>query len=67
MGVPLGESIGDATTLLKCESCTGYYETDETMPNDCPECGYRPFEIVSGLAADRDEWRADPAAYHAKQ
>lgn len=51
MGVPVGEAEGDHPSLLRCNSdpCGGEteYETDETMPNDCPECDWHTYTIVS--------------------
>lgn len=48
MGAPLGEAPGDNPCLLQCLSCGEKYETDETMPNDCPYdgCGVQRFEII---------------------
>jgi|GEM_PF-5881580 len=39
MGVPVGEADGEFAVELTCVACEGTFETDETMPNDCPECG----------------------------
>lgn len=57
MGVPIGEADGDHPALLECSGCGDRYETDETMLNDCPECGHPPAEIVDG--GDPEGWRPD--------
>lgn len=60
MGVPIGEADGDYATLLECEGCGNKYETDETMPNDCPECYRTQYEVVTGYADDPEySWRDD--------
>lgn len=57
MGVPIGEATGNYPALLECGRCDEQYETDETMFNDCPNCGEQGnFEIVDG--GDPDGWRS---------
>lgn len=58
MGVPVGEAEGGHPALLECGECGARYETDETMGNDCPECGtHRGFDVIDG--GDPDGWRPD--------
>lgn len=54
MGVPKGRAMGEVLALLECRECGLEYETDETMTNDCPNCGLVNFDIVSGAPSD---WR----------
>jgi Zn finger protein HypA/HybF involved in hydrogenase expression len=54
MGVHTGEADGDVPLLLACQHCGLEYETDETMGNDCPDCGAVDYEIVSTVPS---EWR----------
>jgi len=60
MGVAVGEADGDFPVLAKCENCENEYETDETMGNDCPHCGYARFEVLDGYSTDPElSWRED--------
>ena len=45
MGVHVGEADGDHVRRLLCNDCDAHYETDETMTNECPECGLQDFEV----------------------
>lgn len=59
MDVHVGEAAGDHPILLVCESCDEQYETDETMPNDCPDCGTLRWDL---LETDPDApWREELA------
>jgi len=46
MGVPVGQSEGDHPVTLGCRECGSRYETDETMGNDCPACGFARFRVL---------------------
>lgn len=48
MGVPRGEADGSHVARLRCRRCETRYETDETMGNDCPDCGFQDFEMDRG-------------------
>ena len=50
MGVPIGEADGDYLVTLECRECGTRYETDETMGNDCPDCGFVSFDFADGGA-----------------
>jgi len=42
MGVQTqSETDGDAPVEMYCEHCEDTFWTDETMLNDCPECGFQ--------------------------
>lgn len=58
MGVGIGEADGDHPALLECHECGEEYETDETMFNDCPECGMQAFEVVVS-GGDPNGWRGE--------
>jgi len=55
MGVPVGEATGDAVMLVACPECEEHYEIDETMSNDCPECGRISHNIID--AGSPVDWR----------
>lgn len=63
MGVPVGDANGSHVALLKCGDCGAYYETDETMGNECPDCHAVQYEILAGAQGQIDDWREDPEAF----
>lgn len=47
MGVPVGHAEGGdfgGIHLLQCRRCGAHFETDSSMTNDCPECGFQSWE-----------------------
>lgn len=61
MGVPVGEAEGEYPALLRCTDCNTEYETDETMPNDCPNCHHLQWEEITpdGAGYTPSEWREE--------
>jgi Zn finger protein HypA/HybF involved in hydrogenase expression len=55
MGVPIGEATGDHIVLAHCSECKARFELDETMANDCPECGIPNPAVIDG--GDPSGWR----------
>ena len=42
MGVQTeADTDGDAPLEMYCDECDGTFWTDETMANDCPDCGFQ--------------------------
>lgn len=52
------ELTGDHPLDVRCNQCGNDYRVDETVANDCPECGFIDFDVVDGdpdVATDGSE------------